>query len=148
MKLFFHCAAIVGAFLLAGGVLAQSEPVFPVPVADDHPIWNDPLMDPVLVQLSAEFMVQELQLSGEQGQQLQEIEAEVNEQLLAVDNLPQAERWAREKALMTERTERVAAVLNKHQLEHLAIVKREMMRDRAAKLAIQREAEAGKLQGK
>lgn len=111
-------------------------------VPDDHPIWNDPLLDPVLVQLSADFMVQELNLSQEQGEQLRVIEEEINAAMRQVNGLDRQEQQLREKTLLVERTKRVAEVLNEYQLEHLDMIKHDQLRDRAAKLAVQREADA------
>lgn len=144
MKNFVRNTAIAAVFLLAGQAMAQSaEPVYPVPVPDDHPVWNDPLMNPILIQLSAEFMVQELHLDENQAEKLRMIEEEINHELIKVDDLPEADRGPRQQALLQERTDRVEAVLTPVQADHLAEIKVHMLRDRAAKLAIQREAESG-----
>ncbi|MCO6482519.1 MAG: hypothetical protein J5I62_06975 [Flavobacteriales bacterium] len=131
------------ALLMGGALLAQSEPVNPVPVADDHPIWNDPLLDPAMVVLSADYLGQELQLGKEQVDVLKEIEDDVNARLASVDQLAPGEREAREKSLLQELNNRQSAVLSKGQRDQVAQIKKDMQRERAAKLAIQRAAESG-----
>lgn len=141
MKHSVRFSALAGALLLATAAFAQAEPVYPVPVAEDHPIWNDPLMDLDQVSFSAEYLTSELHLSEQQAAQMRDIEADINAQLLATDELEPGQRVAREEALRADRAKREHAVLNKEQQDQLRVMKRSVLRERAAKLAIEREAE-------
>lgn len=131
------------ALLMGGALFAQSEPVSPVPVADDHPIWNDPLLDPAIVVLSADYLGHELQLGKEQVDRLKEIEDDVNARLATVDQLAPEEREAHEKSLLQELNNRESEVLTEEQRDQVALLKKSLLRERAAKLAIQRAAESG-----
>lgn len=144
MKIIARFTALAGTLLLAAATFAQSGPVTPVPVPDDHPIWSDPALDLSRVSISADYMVQEFNLNEDQSRQLHAIEEETNRQLRAMEALEPAQQDQRAKALLDARQAQVAKVLTKEQLTSLDAIKKDHLRDLAAKLAVQRAIGAGR----
>jgi Spy/CpxP family protein refolding chaperone len=135
MNKLFRYTAILGALLVAtssfaqltkaksGATLTQQKQVTPK---------NDPgyLM-------SASEMTRELKLDKSQSEKLASAEAELNEQLRSIENLPAEEREAKTAKMIARHRQVVASVLTPEQNKRLDEISRKRVEERKAGKPVQ-----------
>ncbi len=127
MKTFVRSTILMGVLLLSTVTFAQVQGTSAIQMKTVTPEQFEENVNTMV--LSAEYMIQELGVSDAQGEKLRSIEAEINQQLVAISKLDPEVRDPQEEELYAQRAKMVADVLTPEQMTKMDAVKRALLKE-------------------
>lgn len=127
MKTFVRSAILLGALLCSTATFAQVQVASATKEKTPTPEEFEANVKTMV--LSADYMIQELGVSEEQGEKLKSIEADINQQLGTVSKLDPEVRDPKEAEIYAQRAKMVESVLTPEQMKKMDEVKRALLRE-------------------